>query len=182
MRPADVVPIDLELDECQAGDRFRRSAARRFAAIVDSSGRSGHHDGLVAGQSVRAHGSAIRDGDGIETPSGFRLEHHLEPHRALVLVGWLDDLKTVLPAHSGQAVADSLGRWVRWGEEVDLGTLDRKAVNETARVLQRCGQRWRALLSGEKDATDALEIGDYVSAAQGTLARRARSLGRWPGG
>lgn len=29
------------------------------------------------------------------------LEHRLEPHRALVLVGWLDDLKTVLPAHSG---------------------------------------------------------------------------------
>jgi hypothetical protein len=38
------------------------------------------------------------------------LQHHLEPHRALVLVGWLDDLKTVLPAHAAAAVTDSFQR------------------------------------------------------------------------
>jgi hypothetical protein len=101
------------------------------------------------------------------------LAHSLEPHRALVLVGWLDDLKTVLPAHSGQAVADSLQRWVRWGEGVELGTLGPKPVNDAARVLHRCGQRWRALLSGEKQAKDVLEIADYVSVARGTLTRTA---------
>jgi hypothetical protein len=107
------------------------------------------------------------------------LAHALEPHRALVLVGWLDDLKTVLPAHSGQAVGDSLQRWVRWGEGVELDKLDPKAVNQAARVLHRCGQRWRALLSREKQAKDVLEIADYVSAAQGALRRGgviARSL------
>lgn len=100
-----------------------------------------------------------------------RLAHALEPHRALVLVGWLDDLKTVLPTHSGQAVGDSLERWVRWGEAVELNTLDPETVNEAGRVLHRCSQRWRALLSGEKQAKDVLEIGDYVSAARGALAR-----------
>jgi hypothetical protein len=109
------------------------------------------------------------------------LEHRLQPHRALVLVGWLDDLKTVLPAHSGQAVADSFERWVRWGEAVNLGALDAKSVRDALRVLHRCGQRWRAILSGEKDAKDLLEIADYVTAARGALTRAgaiARSLTR----
>jgi hypothetical protein len=88
-------------------------------------------------------------------------------------VGWLDDLNTVLPTHSGQAVADSLERWVRWGEAVELNTLDPETVNEAGGVLHRCSQRWRALLSGEKQAKDVLEIGDYVSAARGALARAA---------
>ena len=107
------------------------------------------------------------------------LEHRLEPHRALVLVGWLDDLKTVLPAHSGQAVADSFERWVRWGETVDLRTLDSEAVGHALRVLHRFGQRWRAILSGEKAANDLLEVDDYVTAARGAVARAgaiARSL------
>lgn len=99
------------------------------------------------------------------------LEHQLEPHRALVVVGWLDDLKTVLPAHSGQAVADSLERWTRWGKGIGLSTLDPRDVNDNARVLHRSGQRWRAILSGEKTATDVLEIGDYVIAARGAFAR-----------
>jgi hypothetical protein len=99
------------------------------------------------------------------------LEHRLEPHRALVLIGWLDDLKTVLPAHSGQAVADSFERWVRWGKDVNVGALDPKAVRATLRVLHRSGQRWRAILSGEKAANDLLEIDDYVAAARGALVR-----------
>jgi hypothetical protein len=107
------------------------------------------------------------------------LEHHLEPHRAFVMVAWLDDLKTVLPAHSSQGVADSLERWTLWAETVGLATLDAKAVSDTTRVLHRCGQRWRAILSGEKDAQDLFEISDYVNAARGTLVRVgaiARSL------
>jgi hypothetical protein len=116
---------------------------------------------------------------GDETERRTALAHHLEPHRALVMTAWLDDLKTVLPAHASQGVADSLGRWTRWAETVDLAALDPRAVNDTARVLHRCGQRWRAILSGEKDAQDVLTTSDYVSAARGTLARVgviARSL------
>lgn len=109
------------------------------------------------------------------------LVHRLQPHRALVIIAWLDDLKTVLPPHAGQAVADSLMDWRRWAETAGLANLGPTEVNETTRELHRCGQRWRAILSGEKDAMDMLEVGDYVSAAQGTLARAgaiARSLAR----
>jgi hypothetical protein len=107
------------------------------------------------------------------------LEHDLDEFRALVLVGWLDALKPVLPAHSGQAVADSLERWTRWAMATDLKKLDPDGVNHQRRVLHRSGQRWRAVLSGEKDAKDLLETNDYVSAARGTLksaAAVARSL------
>jgi hypothetical protein len=107
------------------------------------------------------------------------LQHDLDESRALVLVGWLDDLKTVLPAHSGQAVADSLERWTRWATATDLTKLGSDEVNHHRRVLHRSGQRWRAVLSGEKDARDLLETDDYVSAARGTLksaASIARSL------
>jgi hypothetical protein len=99
------------------------------------------------------------------------LEHQLERHRALEIVGWLDDLKTVLPPHAGQAVADSLQRWARWAQATDLATLDEKTVKHTRYVLHRCGQRWRALLTGEKEAHDILQTGDYVSAARNTLVR-----------
>ncbi len=110
---------------------------------------------------------------GDETERRQALVHHLEPHRAQVIVAWLDDLKTVLPAHASHGVADSLRRWERWAEAAGLATADPAAVNSTTRVLHRCGQRWRAILSGEKAATDVLETGDYVSAARGTVARAA---------
>jgi len=127
----------------------------------------------------RAMADTCASAHGDETERRRVLEHHLEPHRGLVMIGWLDDLKTVLPAHSSQGVADSLERWTLWAETVGLTTLDLKTVNDTARVLHRCGQRWRAILSGEKDAQDLLKISDYVTAARGTLARVgaiARSL------
>ena len=105
------------------------------------------------------------------------LVHHLEPHRASVLLAWLDDLKTVFPAHASQGVADSLQRWERWAEAAGLATADPVTVNGTTRGLHRCGQAWRAVLSGEKMATDLLETSDYVTAARGTLARAA-AIGR----
>jgi hypothetical protein len=121
---------------------------------------------------------------GNETERRQALEHHLESHRAQVIVGWLDDLKTVLPAHASHGVIGSLQRWECWAEAVGLATIDAVAVNSTTHVLHRCGQRWRAIISGEKDATDLLEVGDYVSAARDTLASvaaiaRALALRLW---
>jgi hypothetical protein len=121
----------------------------------------------------RALADTCAPAHGDETGRRQALVHHLEPHRALVIVAWLDDLKTVLPAHAGHGVADSLRRWERWAGAAGLATADPAAVNSTTRVLHRCGQQWRAILSGEKAATDLLETGDYVSAARGTLARAA---------
>jgi hypothetical protein len=119
----------------------------------------------------RALADTCASAHGDETERKRALEHHLEPHRAYVMIAWLDDLKTVLPAHSGQGTADSLGRWRLWAQTVDLTTLDPEAVNDTTRALHRCGQQWRAILSGEKEAQDLLTTSDYVSAARGTLAR-----------
>jgi hypothetical protein len=101
------------------------------------------------------------------------LAHHLEPHRAQVLLAWLDDLKTVLPAHASQGVADSLRSWERWAQAAGLAAADPATVNSTTGLLHRRGQTWRAVLSGEKAATDLLETSDYVAAARGTLARAA---------
>lgn len=127
----------------------------------------------------RALADTCASASGDEAARRTALEHHLEPHRALVIAGWLDDLKTVLPAHSSQGVADSLGRWEQWAAAAGLSVLDSAAISDTARMLHRCGQRWRAILSGEKKATDLLTITDFVSAARGTLTRAgavARSL------
>src|SRR4029077_10173500 len=96
-----------------------------------------------------------------------RLEHHLERHRALVVVGWIDDLRTVLPDHAGQAVTLSLERWICWAQEADLGQMDGEQVKETTHQLHRQGQRWRAILSGEKACKDLLSIGDYLTAGRG---------------
>lgn len=173
---ADVsLPTTVALRAEVGNDPPDREAIRKaildlhVALLVDLTAadyRLGKTYGL--GRALADTGASPRGGDAARRQA---LAHALEPHRALVLVGWLDDLKTVLPAHSGQAVGDSLERWVRWGEAVNLSTLDSKSVSDTARVLHRCGQRWRALLSGEKEAKDVLEIGDYVSAAQRALVR-----------
>lgn len=109
------------------------------------------------------------------------LEHHLQPDRAQVLTGWMDDLKTVLPTHSAQDVIDALGCWVRWAQDADVTTFNDEKVRENTRALHSCGQRWRAVLSGEKNAKDLLMTNDYVSASRRVLARVgtiARSLAR----
>ncbi len=99
------------------------------------------------------------------------LKRHLGRDRALVLVGWLYDLKTVLPDHSGQAVANSLHRWVRWWEKEHPGPGASEEVKRVVRDLHRQGQRWRAILSGEKACKDILETSDYVEAGRGMLRR-----------
>jgi hypothetical protein len=129
----------------------------------------------------RALADTCASGHGDETERRRGLEHHLEPHRARVMIAWLDDLKTVLPAHASQGAADSLDLWARWAETAGLATLEDEAVSDTTRVLHRCGQQWRAILSGEKSAVDLLTTSDYVSAARGTLASVgaiARSLAK----
>lgn len=99
-----------------------------------------------------------------------KLRYHLNSHRALVLVGWLDDLKTVLPDHAGQSVSDSLQRWIRWWEKAAPDDTDEE-VKQVARRLHRQGQRWRAILSGEKRSKDLLATEDYVDAGRGMLHR-----------
>lgn len=101
------------------------------------------------------------------------LEDHLEQHRVEVIAGWLEDLKSLLPPHSAQGVADSLRRWAGWAQTT--GHVEPNAPGATAaHALHRCGQQWRSLLSGEKDAADLLMTSDYVHAARGTLTQAAK--------
>ncbi len=46
-------------------------------------------------------------------------------------------------------------------------------IGTTLRALRRQGELWRALLCGEKEAKDMLEIGNYISAASQMLRRTA---------
>lgn len=104
------------------------------------------------------------------------LAHHLSPDRAGQIVGWLDDLTSVLPAHSAQAVSDSFASWVTWAGDHPFGAMTPADVSATSRTLHAQGQRWRALLSAEKQATDTLVLEDYVTIAGGAL-RRTSGLG-----
>jgi hypothetical protein len=66
------------------------------------------------------------------------------------------------PPHAGHSVAESLISWRDWAKTVSdsPGEEDPKVI----RLLRRQGERWRAVLSGEKQATDGLELEDYVGA------------------
>jgi hypothetical protein len=165
------------------GDAVRKAILDLHVAVLVRLTAADYRLGKAYGQG-RALADTCAPAHGDDSQRRQALVHHLEPHRAQVIVAWLEDLKTVLPAHAGYGVADSLQRWACWAGTAGLGTADPAAVNTTTHVLHRCGQQWRAVLSGEKTATDLLETGDYVSAARGTLARvaaiaRALALRLW---
>lgn len=160
------------------GDAIRKAILELHIALLVQLTAADYRVGKAYGLGrALADTCASASGDPVERQAAF--EHHLEPHRVDVIAAWLNDLKTVLPAHSSQSVADSLGRWKRWAGAVGLRRLEPATVTKSAHELHRCGQQWRAILSGEKSATDLLTIADYVNAACGTLARAgavARSL------
>ncbi len=97
------------------------------------------------------------------------LRAQLETHRIANLLAWISDLTSAFPAHAGHSVGASVERWRDWA-----ATRDSPGANDPERavgLLRRQGQRWRALLSGEKEGTDLLEVQDYVSAGFGMIKR-----------
>jgi hypothetical protein len=109
------------------------------------------------------------------------LEEQLGRDRVANIQAWLADLTSVLPTHSANTVKASLEEWRDWAAEPQSSkTAD---VAKIVRLLRRQGQRWRALLSGEKQATDLLELQDYVLAGSDMLKRLGsltwRFLGRF---
>lgn len=95
----------------------------------------------------------------------------LERHRVANLRAWLADLSSVLPAHAGHAVDESLGLWRDWANEKTLKLNDGEDEPRVVRLLRRQGERWRALLSGEKAGADMLELQEYVAAGSDALMR-----------
>jgi hypothetical protein len=108
--------------------------------------------------------------------SDAELTDHLRDRRLDNLIGWCEDLKTVLPAHAGQPVADSLKRWAAWAAANPPGAQNAPEIN---RRLHRQGERWRAVLSGEKHATDILTPTTYVNAAERLLKDAASMAGHF---
>ena len=91
--------------------------------------------------------------------------------RVATLAAWLRDLSTVLPPHAGHVVASSLEEWGRWAAQ-PAGDDARESVDVAQ--LQAQGRLWRSLISGEKRATQMLEISDYVAAGEKLLQSTAR--------
>jgi hypothetical protein len=98
------------------------------------------------------------------------LHAHLEEGRLENLISWCEDLKTLLPGHTGQAVAESLRLWQTWSKARSWPAAD---AADVSRRLHLQGQRWRAVLTGEKNPLDVLTIGTYVQAGEQLLGDAA---------
>jgi hypothetical protein len=95
----------------------------------------------------------------------------LSPARVATLAAWLRELSTALPPHAGHVVASSLVQWGRWAEQPpDAPAQERLDVA----LLQAQGRLWRSLISGEKRATEMLEMPDYVTSAERLLQSTAK--------
>jgi hypothetical protein len=125
-----------------------------------------------------------------------RLGKAYELGRALA---WLDDLASALPPHAAHSVATSLGRWSdalyppndgrlahtfnprkklqSWRDRRrrprTINATDPYQAKEAVKTLRRQGQLWRALLSGEKQGKDMLEIENYLDAGKELVHRTA---------
>jgi hypothetical protein len=93
------------------------------------------------------------------------LKRELEPHRITNLTNWLSDLTSQFPPHAAHVVHDSLEAWRSWA-----AAAEHDPEGKAPSLLRRQGQRWRSLLTGEKAATDALKIEDYVKAGELALS------------
>ncbi len=106
-----------------------------------------------------------------ESQSNDALEHHLGEQHLAKLIAWCADLKSVLPDHAGQAVADSLRRWQSWGRQRPWTLIE---PSDFDRRLSRQGERWRAILTGEKNARDLLTVNTYIQAGEELLSDAGR--------
>jgi hypothetical protein len=116
----------------------------------------------------KAYGLGRALADTARVPTSLAsLKAELEEHRIATLLGWLSDLTSLFPPHAGHVVHDSLEAWRDWAAKA---TQQDDPKDKAARLLRRQGQRWRSLLSGEKSATDALKLEDYVAAGELALS------------
>ncbi len=105
------------------------------------------------------------------------LTEELRAGRVATLQAWLLDLASAFPPHAARPVSYSLLLWRDWAAKPsrNSGEDDRRVL----RLARRQGERWRAVLSGEKQATDMLELQDYVMAGSDMLRRLGSLLWRF---
>jgi hypothetical protein len=100
------------------------------------------------------------------------LKSHLTGPAVAPVVAAIDDLGSALAPHAGHSVRASI---LEWRASIETRSKVAPEQPETWLQLARQGELWRALLSGEKDGPDMLEIDDYLDAAQG-LSGRMRTM------
>jgi hypothetical protein len=110
--------------------------------------------------------------DVTRSPADWRAE--LAPSRVATLAAWLRDLSTALPPHAGHVVASSVDEWGRWAAQAPPPGDDAAREGLDVALLEAQGRLWRSLISGEKRATEMLEISDYVAAGESLLQSTAR--------
>jgi hypothetical protein len=104
-----------------------------------------------------------------------------DPFRLANLYGWLSDLKSAVPDHAASAVTGSLERWSEWvltQTPKDATVPWDRDWAATDRALSRQGERWRAVLTGEKQANDWLRATDFVAAGSAFVARLSNLVSR----
>lgn len=91
----------------------------------------------------------------------------------------LADLSSSLPAHAGRAVSLSFALWQAWAEKQQLSNRPVQWPHDGVQdALNRQGEVWRSVLTGEKQADDMLGVDDYLQAVR-TLAARVLASRRW---
>jgi hypothetical protein len=98
------------------------------------------------------------------------------------MYGWLDDLSASFPDDATDAVKGSLWKWQAWAEKGKAGPTEKELANLPL-ALNKQGETWRRLLSGEILAENLLTADHYKKAASRLLARirdlTLSFLGRW---
>jgi hypothetical protein len=118
--------------------------------------------------------------------------------RVQTLTGWLKDLKSALPEHASEAIVSSLTLWGDWIDKTpaddrvwtaDAPWQDPIHPSATTSIVTSAlfaqGARWRAVLTGEKAATDLLTSSDLVAAGAALLQQFLALIGQfaaryWP--
>lgn len=185
--------VEILADQIQAAvfkldDAFKKAGLARpdLAAVRDAAGHGEAplqaavlvlHRALLGSLTAadfrlgKAYGLGRALADTCRKPSDKAgLHKELDGGRVANLLGWLDDLTSALPPHAAHSVARSLEEWRDW-----LPTAPDTAPTDTLSALRRQGELWRALLSGEKQGAEMLDIKNYLDAAR-SLATQMRTL------
>jgi hypothetical protein len=102
------------------------------------------------------------------------LAERFDEYRLANAFGWLEDLDASLPPRSAAVVRATLADWQHWVghlPKASQGAVDPAAVDTAViRALQRQGDIWRRLLTGEQHPDQLLDRQAYIGAATKMLA------------